>query len=92
MGSRTAVQGTVCRYDEANEKKVDDVEDTDSPCDLIRGPRNLPLWIACFRSSQSCQLGASIGERCSDEDAAEAVEAIEERAVRFVPVSKSMLA
>lgn len=91
-GSRTAVQGTVCRYDESNKKKVDDVEDTDSPCDLIRGLRDLLPWIGCFRSSQSGQLGASVGERRSDEDAAEAVEAIEECAVRIVPVSKSMLA
>lgn len=91
-GSRTAVQGTVCRHDESNKKKVDDVEDTDSPCDLVRGLRNLLPWIGSFRSSQSCQLGASVGERCSDEDAAEAVEAIEECAVRLVPVSKFMLA
>jgi hypothetical protein len=91
-GSRTAVQGTVCRYDESNKKKVDDVEDTDSPCDLIRGFGNLLLWIGCFRGSQSCQLGASVGERCSDEDTAEAVESIEECAVRIVPVSKFMLA
>ena len=76
------IQGTVLRYDQANEEKVDNVEDGDTPYDLLRGPRDLLSWVGRFRGSQSGQLSASIGEGRSDEDATEAVEAIEKCGVR----------
>ena len=82
FGTCATVQGAVLWYDQTNEKKVDDVEDGDTPYDLLRGPGNLFSWVGRFRGSQSCQLSASIGKGRSDENAAEAVEAIEECSVR----------
>jgi hypothetical protein len=86
-GAFVTVQGAVLRYNQTNEEKVDNVEDGDTPDDLLRGPRNLLLGVLGFRGSQPSQFGASVGERRSDEDAAEAVEAIEECFVRRMPVS-----
>lgn len=89
FGTLAAIQGTVCRYDETNKEKVEDVEDADTPRDLVRSPRDLLLWINRFRSSQPSELGAGVGERRSDEDAAETLKAIEECGIRVVPVLKS---
>lgn len=82
FGTLATIQGTVLRYDQTNEEKVDNVEDGDTPYDLLRGLRNLLLRVGRFRGSQSGQLSASIGEGRRDEDAAEAVEAVEECGVR----------
>ena len=82
FGTCATIQGTILRYDQTNEEKVDNVEDGDTPYDLVRGPGNLLSWVGRFRGSQSGQLSASIREGRSDEDAAEAMEAIEERGVR----------
>ena len=90
-GTLASVQGAVLWDDQTHKEKVDNVEDGDTPDDLFRGPRNLPSWVSRFRSSQSGQLGASVGERGGDKDAAEAVEAVEERVVRVMPVSKRQL-
>ena len=87
FGTFAAVQVTVGWYDQTDEEQVDNVEDGDTPDDLLRGPRNLLSWVGCFRGRQSGQLGASVGEGRSDEDAAEAMEAIEECRVRWMPVS-----
>ena len=87
FGTFATIQGTVLRYDQTNEEKVDNVEDSDTPYDLLRGSGNLLSWVGRFGGSQSGQLSASIGEGRSDEDAAEAVEAIEECRVRWMPVS-----
>ena len=87
FGTFALIRGTVLRYDQTDEEKVDNVEDGDTPHDLLRGPGNLLFWVGRFRGSQSGQLSASIGEGRSDEDAAEAVEAIEECGVRRMPVS-----
>ena len=76
------VQGTILRYDQPNEEKIDDIEDGDTPHHLFRGPWDLLSWICRFRSSQSGQLRASVGESRSDENAAETVEAIQECSVR----------
>ena len=82
FGTCATIQGTVLRYDQTNEEKVDNVEDSDTPYNLFRGRRNLLSWVFRFRSSQSGQLSASVGEGRGDEDGAEAVEAIEECGVR----------
>ena len=82
FGTFTRIQRTVLRYDQTDEEKVDNVEDGDTPHDLLRGPGNLLSRVGRFRGSQSGQLGANIGEGRSDEDAAEAVEAMEECGVR----------
>ena len=82
FGTFATIQRTVLRYDQTDKEKVDNVEDGDTPHDLSRGPGNLLFWVGRFRGSQSGQLSASIGEGRSDEDAAEAVEAIEECSVR----------
>ena len=87
FGTCATIQGTVRRYDQTDEEKVDNVEDGDAPHDLLRGPGNLLFGVGRFRGSQSGQLGASIGEGRSDENAAEAVEAIEECGVRVMPIS-----
>ena len=82
FGTFTAIRGTVRRYDQTNEEKVDNVKDGDTPYDLLRGPGNLFFWVGRFRGRQPGQLRASIGEGRSDEDAAEAVEAVEKCSVR----------
>lgn len=82
LGALATVQRTVGRHDQPNEEEVDDVEDGDTPYDLFRGPRDLLFGVGRFRSGQSGQFSASVGERRSDEDAAEAVEAVEERGIR----------
>jgi hypothetical protein len=82
FGTCATIQYTVLWYDQADKEKVHDVEDSDTPYDLVRGPGNLLSWVGGFRGSQSSQLRASIGEGRSDKDAAEAVEAIEECSVR----------
>jgi hypothetical protein len=82
FGTFAFVQGTIRRYDQANEEKVDNVEDRDTPYDLFRGLRNFLSWVGRFRSRQSGQFSTSVGKRRGDEDAAEAMEAIEERFVR----------
>lgn len=79
-------QGSVRRHDQTNEEKVDDVEDSDTPYNLSRCFWDLLLWVFGFRGSQSSELGASIGEGGGDEDAAKAVEAIEESRVGCMPV------
>lgn len=81
-GAFATIQGTVLRYDQTNEEKVDNVEDGDTPYDLLRGPRNLLSWVGRFRSSQSGQLSAGVGKGRGDEDAAETVEAIKKCAPR----------
>lgn len=87
-GTFGSIQFAVLWDDQANEEKVDDVEDGDTPDDLLRGPGDLLSRIDGFRSSQSGQLSASIGEGRSHEDTAEAVKAVEECLVRCMPVSK----
>ena len=91
FGTLAAEKGAVCRHDQADKKKVHDVEDADAPGDLLRSPRDLLLRVGRFRSSQSGQLGAGVCKRRGDEDAAEAMEAIEECAVRVVPVIKTLV-
>lgn len=80
-GTFASVQGAIGRDDQPNEEKVDNVEDGNTPYDLFRGPRDLLSWVGRLRSSQSCQLGASVGKCRGDEDTAEAMEAIEESGV-----------
>lgn len=82
LGTFAAIQGTVRWDDQANKEKINNVEDSDTPYDLVGGPGNLFSWVSSFRGSQSGQLSASVGEGRSDKDAAEAVEAIEECSVR----------
>jgi hypothetical protein len=80
-GTFASVQGAIGRDDQSNEEKVDNVEDGNTPYDLFRGPRDLLSWVGRLRSSQSCQLGASVGKCRGNEDTAEPVEAIEESGV-----------
>ena len=83
----STVQRAVRRHDQADEQKVDSVEDEDTVDDLLRGFWDLFLWVDCFGRGQSGQLGASVGEGGGDEDAAKAVESVEEGGIRGVPIS-----
>ena len=82
FGTIVSVQDAIRGYDQANEEKVDNVEDKYTPHHLFRGSGDLLLWVGRFCGSQSGQLSASVGEGSGHEDAAEAMEAIEERSVR----------
>ena len=90
-GAFTLVQGTVGGHNQPNEEEVNDVEDGETPNNLLGSPRDLLKGIGRLGSSQSSELSASIGERRRDENGAEALEAVEERTVRIVPGS-SLLA
>lgn len=77
-GALARVQLAVWRNNEANQGKVDDVEDGNAPDDLLGSPRDLLPRVLGLGGGQTSQLGAGVGEGGGDEDAAEAVEAIEE--------------
>ena len=90
FGTFATVQWTICRYDQTNKEKIDDVENGDTPHDLLRSSWNFLLWVGGFRGSQSSQFSASVRESCSDEHAAETVEPVEECGVWGVPIRPTL--
>jgi hypothetical protein len=85
-GTFALVQGAVLWYDQANKEKVDNVENSDTPNNLLGSFRNFPGGVGSLGSSQASELSSSVGERRSDENSAKAMEAIEERRPRRVPI------
>ena len=78
-GASSAVQCLIVDgYNEANQGKVDYVEDDDSVDDLLRGFGDLFPGVGCLSCSQTSKLGAGVCECRVDENAAEAMEAVEE--------------
>lgn len=74
----TGVQWAVGRDDQADEEEVDNVEDEDTPDDLFAGARDLLCGVLGLSRGESDELCAGVGEGSSNEDAAEAVETVEE--------------
>lgn len=85
-GSFAFVQGAVGWHDQTDEEEVDNVEDEDTPDDLLRGPWDLLDWVLGLGCGKTDELSAGVGERSSDENTTEAVEAIEEGRVGSVPI------
>ena len=50
------------------QEKVEDVEESNSVHNLLRGTGNLLAWIVSLSSSQPSELGPVVGEGCRDED------------------------
>lgn len=87
LGTLARVQRAVRRDDQADKEQVDNVEDEDTPDDLLGSPGDLLGGVLGFSSSKTDELGTGVGEGGSDEDTAEAVEAVEEGGPGCVPVS-----
>ena len=73
MGFRWNVQ--------SNQGQIDDVKDSNAIYDLLGSSRNLLPWIRCLGGGETGKLSARVGEGSIDEDAAEAVEAIEKAGI-----------
>lgn len=80
------VKRAVSWHDEANKEEVDNVKDAYPPNDLFGSPRDLLPWVVCLSSGETGKLSTAESERSSHEDGAEAMEAVEECAVRIMPV------
>ena len=76
--------------DETDEEEVQEVEDGNTPYDLLGSTRDLLLRVLGLGGSQPSKLGASVGECSGDEDTAETVEAIQEGVVGSVPENSLM--
>lgn len=63
-------------HNQAEEEERDNVEQTDTPEDLLCGFRNGLTRIHGFGSSETHEFCSTKGERCSDEDGAEALESV----------------
>jgi hypothetical protein len=87
----SGVQRAVRRYVQSDEEQVHDVEDEDTEDDLFRGLRDLLDGVLRLCCGETDQFGTGVSERGVDEDAAEAVEAVQEGGVRCVPVSSCQL-
>lgn len=81
----TMVQRAVSGDNEADEEQVHNVEDADTPDDLLGGLGDFLLWVFSLGSSESSKFSSAESEGSRDEDSAESMEAIEEGAVRVVP-------
>lgn len=62
FASRAVVKYTVFRYNEADEEKIDDIEDTNAPDDLPRGFGDLFLRVFGLGSSQTSKFGSAEGK------------------------------
>jgi hypothetical protein len=87
----SVVQRAVRRHVQSDEEQVDDVEDEDTVDHLFRGLRDLLDRVLRLCCGKTDQFGTGVGEGGVDEDAAEAVEAIQEGGVRCVPVPSCQL-
>ena len=85
LGTLARVQRAVRGDDQADKEQVDNVEDEDTPDDLLGGPGDLLGGVLGLSGSKTDELGTGVGKGGSDEDTAEAVEAVEEGAVGCAP-------
>jgi hypothetical protein len=81
------VQWAVGRYNEADEEEIDNVEDADTPDDLLGGLWDFLLGVCGLGSCQSSKFSSAEGKRSRDKDGTESLEAIEETTgtVRLMP-------
>ena len=73
------------RNKEANESKSDDIEEGDTPEDLLDGGRQGLARIGGFGGGKANQLSTAESESCCDKDGADTFEAMVECA-RIVPI------
>jgi len=85
-GTFATIQGTVGWYNQPNKEEVDDIENGDTPNNLLGSSWNFLSRVGSLGSSQSSELSASIGERRCNENSTKAVEAVEECSPRRVPI------
>lgn len=86
IGTAGSQQSVVVRSDdEPKNEKIDDVEEEDSPKDLLGGTGNRLPRVGGLGSSKTDQLSAAKSEGSGDKDGAEAVEAVSKGA-GVVPV------
>ena len=78
--------------DEAEEEEGEDVEQSDTPEDLLGGLWKRLSGVVGLGSCETNQLGTGEGEGGSDEDGAEALESVLECGIWFVPVRGSDVA
>lgn len=76
----------VTRDDEAEDEERDDVEERHAPEDLLGGLGEGLARVVGLGCSESNELGSGEGEGGSDEDGAEALEAVLEGLLRGMPV------
>jgi hypothetical protein len=76
---------------ETNEEEIDNVEDADTPDDLVGGLGDFLAWVTGLGSSETSEFGSGEGKRGCDEDGTESVEAIEESRVWSFPVHMSVV-
>ncbi len=91
-GAFAAIQGTVGWDNQPNEEEVHDVEDGETPNNLLGSSWNFLCRVGSLGSSQSSELSASICERGRNENGTEAVEAVEECRPRLMPILTLLLA
>jgi len=76
------------RWDiQADQEEIDDVEDEDTPDDLLRSSGDFLSRVDGLGSSKTRELGTHVGEGCADEDAAKALKAVKETGPWRAPVS-----
>ena len=86
FGTCASIQGTGGWYDQPNKEKVDNVENSKTPNNLLGSSWDFLSGVGSLGSSESSELGSSIGERRCNENSTKAVEAVEECSVRRVPI------
>lgn len=86
VGTAGAQQSLVVRSDdESKDKEIDNVEEEDTPEDLLSGARDRLPWVGGLGSSKTNKFGSAKRESSSNENRAEAVEAVSE-GTGLVPV------
>ena len=78
--------------DEAEDEKVDDIEEEDAPEHLSCRSGNVALGVRSLSSSETGHFGTSVGKRRRDEHRAETLEAIAEGRLGSLPVSSTDVA
>jgi hypothetical protein len=87
----TVVERAIGWDNESNKEQVNNVEDADTPHNLLGGLGNLLSWVFSLGGGETSQFGTTKSERSSDEDRAESVEAVKESGVWCVPRLVSFL-
>jgi hypothetical protein len=80
-----SVKRAVGRDNETDEEEVDNVEDANTPDDLLGSLGDFLSWIGGLGSSKSSKFSSAKGKRGCNEDGTESVEAVEESTVWSVP-------
>lgn len=78
----------VVRDQEADEEQTQDVEEGDTPEDLLDGTRERPQGVLGLSCGETDELGSGEGKGGRDEDGAETAEAVSER-TRLIPGTRA---